>query len=117
MPHTPGPWEYREETCEIVAPNVLKYPDDDPQDDPPQCVSVVYLRGAMGGDDNAADIRLIAAAPELLRACEEDAKRIRHLCAMVNDFAAKLGLGNKVHAEDWDDKARAAIARATGESK
>lgn len=58
--------------------------------------------------------RLHDAAPDLLRACKKDAEAIRHLCGMVNDFAKRLGLGNKVHAEDWDDTARAAIAKATG---
>ena len=49
---------------------------------------------------------------ELLMACEEGRKRIRELCGMVNDYAEQLGLGRKVRADDWDDFARAAEAKA-----
>jgi hypothetical protein len=56
----------------------------------------------------------VQAFPDLLEAAKTDAKRIRELCGMVNSFAVKLGLGKKVNAEDWDDAARAAIAKATG---
>lgn len=61
-----------------------------------------------------ADICLIAASPDLLRACEESAARIRSLCVTVNNLSGKLGLGKKVNAEDWDDIARAAISKARG---
>jgi hypothetical protein len=60
-----------------------------------------------------ANAKLIAAAPELLRACRKDAERIEQLCDMVNGYAIKLGMGKRVNAEDWSDLARAAIAKAT----
>jgi hypothetical protein len=53
-----------------------------------------------------------AAAPTMLRACKKDVERIEHLCGMVNDLAAKLGIGKKVNAEDWTDMALEAIALA-----
>lgn len=34
----------------------------------------------------------------------KDIAKIEQLCGMVNNFAGQLGLGNKVHAEDWTDR-------------
>jgi hypothetical protein len=58
-------------------------------------------------------VRLDEANASLLAACKKDAERIRELCRMVNSFSHQLGLGKKVTAEDWDDVARDAIAKAT----
>jgi hypothetical protein len=58
-------------------------------------------------------VRLDEANASLLAACKKDAERIQALCRMVNGLAGRLGLGNKVRAEDWDDLARAALAKAT----
>jgi len=59
--HTPGPWAYRD--SKIVAINVR--PEWADEDDVDERVCVVDLYGAMGGEDTAADARLIAEAPAM----------------------------------------------------
>ena len=50
---------------------------------------------------------------ELLAALAKSRQRIDNLCSMVNDFSVRLGdTQRKVRAEDWTDKADAAIAKA-----
>ena len=53
---------------------------------------------------------------ELLAALEKSEQRIIQLCGTVNTLSAKLGLGQKVRADDFADVARAAIAKAKGGS-
>jgi len=55
------------------------------------------------------DARLIAAAPELFAALEKSVQYIEQLAGMVNTLKPK-----GVHAEDFTDFARAAIAKAKG---
>ena len=87
--HTPGPWVFRQEDG----------------------VRTIFADGkSMMGDavyypwcpENAADWRLIAAAPELLEALE----RLMVECDLVSDNALEAYT-----------KARAAIAKATGETQ
>ena len=84
MAHTPGPWCANQDCIEIDGP-------EGPRD--------VTLAVVLQPDNAAADARLIAAAPDLLAACEE--------------LLVYLG--------DWDDMendtcaaARKAIAKAKG---
>lgn len=51
---------------------------------------------------------------EVARALKQDIDRINQLCAMVNHFADKLGLGKKVNAEDWTDNAEAMLKSVKG---
>ncbi len=94
--HTPGPWKHlrRRETDgshDVMAGN------------PPHCVATC---GRQSCDDGiiAANARLIAAAPDLLEACE--------LIVAINDNPEQQS-----HPINLDPKAqeaiRAAIARAT----
>lgn len=39
----------------------------------------------------------------LKRALARSKNRINQLCGMVNNYSNQLGLGNKVHADDWTD--------------
>jgi hypothetical protein len=87
MNHTPGPWEF------------------DPID------RVIVKGGAeiahMGRSANGADVRLIAAAPELLEALEAFDKAAKESTTIIG-FAAK--------AFKLLTKTRAAIAKAKGEA-
>src|SRR5690349_14596076 len=63
--HTPGPWEYRDVA---IYSTVALMDWADPQNPSPRdYVMVVDLTSAMSGNSEA-DARLIAAAPDLLKA-------------------------------------------------
>ena len=86
--HTPGPWvvcDYELGLKAISTPNIKHYP---------------------ATEIDAADARLIAAAPELLAVLEEIVKAI--------DF--ERGASETEDAERLLIAARAAIAKATGEA-
>ena len=96
--HTPGPWKpYFDETYGVLGP------------DKGRVAICMNLKGAHGlagrrhGDEVAANARLIAAAPDLLEA--------------LNAMLTHMGMDE----DDWNkvtfNQARAAIAKATGESK
>ena len=91
--HTPGPWASNEYTTSVSVP--LKAVDCERIG-----FSIVFVNGHRG-KEAAANARLIAAAPELLEALKE-----------IVDAADGAG---------WEQldpsfkKARAAIAKATGE--
>ena len=94
--HTPGPWLMRESATHVTVTNALG--------------------DAVFHDDKRipcvmADARLIAAAPELLEAClamiEWDDREKDHAV----DFRKRMEL-----CEQAFQKARAAIAKATGEA-
>jgi hypothetical protein len=59
----------------------------------------------------AAIARLFVAAPKLLKALEQSAQRIDHLCRMVNSISRDP---KKTRPEDWSDTAREAIALVRG---
>jgi len=50
----------------------------------------------------------------MLEALEASDRAIIQLCGTANTLSEKLGLGRKVRAEDFADKARAAILKAKG---
>jgi hypothetical protein len=85
MTHTPGPWYVNDRCIEAAGP------------EGPRDVTVAVVHAPE--DQRDANARLIAAAPELLAACEE----------------------LLIYLSDWDDdesetcvRARAAIAKAEG---
>jgi len=97
--HTPGPWVIDHETrpVEICVVYHTNHPN-----------SFVYIRGALGywdadKDENMANAKLIAAAPELLEALQ----------LMVGTFLDTEGSHSQCE-DDATDVARAAIAKATG---
>jgi hypothetical protein len=73
--HTPGPWEVEDDTDEVIVSR-------DPEANGFQIVAKTY------GPDDAANARLIAAAPDLLAAL----KHVRDIYAdieIVRDAIAK----------------------------
>lgn len=103
--HTPGPWfqgsgDYQ--YC-VYDKRVWINPDGSRGGETPNLVVVI------SPEDAVADARLIASAPELLEACaamiEWDDREKDHAV----DFAARMALCAAAF-----DKARAAIAKATG---
>lgn len=88
--YTPGPW--RIHATDIVGANAAV---------------VVDCLGAMGGDDTDADKRLIAAAPELLAACQS----LMRAEGMQRGDRDGCTMGEISQAID---AARAAIAKALG---
>lgn len=97
--HTPGPWLYREKNCAVyTASSTHPYGQfifGFDQDDPPE----------------EADANLVIAAPDLLEALQEmvagDAEAIEEAQALGVPFPEEMLATFK--------KARAAIAKATGE--
>jgi len=87
--HTEGPWEWADGTHALVGPKI---------DDKPVWLRPVVLRSETGV--KAEDARLIAAAPQLLDA-------LRAICDELDGQQGYATLG--VY-----DKARAALAAATG---
>lgn len=114
--HTPGPWNDEHATVVYYAPFIS---------DAMGCTIIGNNKDATENDwlalipvttpEDKANARLIAAAPDLLAALQKDIHHIEQLAEMVNMFAEQLGLGRKVHTEDFTENARQAIARATGE--
>ena len=97
--HTPGPWKaHFEEAYYVTGP------------DRGRVAMMLNLKGAHGlggrrtGEESAANARLIAAAPELLEALQALDVLFGHLASDGTQY-------------DWIDRARAVIAKATGETK
>ena len=90
--HTPGPWKTLKTFGGVT---IILDPDDK---------SVAYLRGYK--HPYKANARLIAAAPDLLGALAE---------MYSESEKAMQVLGIPMLSADWHEKARAAIAKATGE--
>lgn len=95
QPFTPGDWRVYRDNEE--APNIAYVRGNSHEGNFDGEVCVLY------GQDNKANARLIAAAPEILRALKE----------MVHEF------GDDNPDDDWEcvQDARAAIAKATGEDQ
>ena len=89
--HTPGPW-----VVDAVQYGYIITAKGGAYD-------IAVVRD-IGNEDNKANARLIAAAPELLELLQY-LMEIRDHCFIPND-------GNW-----WDNKTRAVIAKATGENK
>jgi hypothetical protein len=79
--HTPGPWYWKAGNLEAAQNEVIIYPanvaGDLPDDAPMACQMGSY--GEMAEEDADANARLIAAAPDLLTACQ--------MRAMLDDWA------------------------------
>ena len=106
--HTPGPWIWHRHMVwneldelsgpdgeEIICPVLKMEPDS----------SVIYLR--VGGH-NAADRDLIAAAPDLLEACEAITDDLD------SDYISQHSHKADVNRRNRLEQLRAAIAKATG---
>ncbi len=102
MEHTPGPWTYREhlnDTFTILGRNLdagktgVPYSGEE--------LTVVFEL------EDEADARLIAAAPELLEACEDALGIIGAAIGVVPNFQNDLTLAAQT-------KLLATIAKATG---
>ena len=114
MNYTPGPWEHRVvsggEDILILAG----------AESPRAGREITLIRYAQEGEANA-NARLIAAAPELLEACEAAIKYDEAIRSCANNPAALTSYGtaqgDSLDAlyDEWMHKARAAIGNATGE--
>jgi hypothetical protein len=89
--HTPGPWEWSEDAREL--PEIFAPSGD--------ALAEVYK--APGSDGARANARLIAAAPDLLEACEG-------MLAILEGSSKRSGGWEGAFA----DSVRAAIAKARG---
>jgi hypothetical protein len=93
MKHTPGPWEIRGN--EIVATTIR--PDwADENSDAGERLSVIDLRGALGGLDSVKDANLIAAAPELLEALEDIIEYAQDCASDKGEFPFCIGVAKQV---------------------
>lgn len=98
--HTPGPWTtYVSEWPNKIEVRKLEHDQIGPAE-------VAHLATVISGPANA---RLIAAAPELLAELEKCANVISHSLSELPDAYRKA-------AKAQADAARAAIAKATGET-
>jgi hypothetical protein len=101
--HTPGPWKaHFEEAYFVTGPDLGRV------------AMMMNIKGAHGmggrrsGDESAANARLIAAAPDLLEALQD---------LFEADMEHVLMGDGKDDQIEAIAKARAAIAKATGETK
>lgn len=107
--HTPGPWSIETVPtscgiCHKVGPFPGKRPDGKPRH---ACLYADYPSKSNPADDElAANARLIAAAPDLLESLI--------LMVRTHDEPAETLL-QETREQQWIAKARAAIAKATGE--
>lgn len=108
MPHTPGPWVRDAVNSEYMHDIILGY--DVPGWGRPVLVATCFGENRaddINMNDAAANARLIAAAPDLLAACQ----LLADWDASPNDDNDVERLSNAASA------ARAAIAKATGGAK
>ena len=104
--HTQGPW--------YLATTVTGDLAIVPKCKPPQrkvCV-IPTITADFTEEEQTANAALICAAPEMLEALKKDCQRIKQLGDMVNSYANRLGLGKKVHVEDFMENAIKAINKA-----
>ena len=85
MKHTPGPWLFRERRVnagDMTAPrwSVLAGGDE----------SILICSLKRYDEEDAANARLIAAAPELLEAAEALLEKIGHVCGVETERRALL---------------------------
>jgi hypothetical protein len=99
MKHTPGPWVYDKKFNRIISEKEWSVSPDDNFDG--IHTTIIETFGAMGGQETAADIALICAAPDMLEALKELAKQ--------EDW-----IGEDISPDSPIGKAWAAIAKAEG---
>lgn len=87
MAHVAGPWAYDESTSHVVSTTEVEEWSVGLDDEPPRMKQVLCTYGAMGGDDNRADLALIVASPELL-------EMVRRLSS-ASDFEALRAMKTK----------------------
>lgn len=98
--HTPGPWEANYRDRMYVTKCDPKTAADE------HAIALVYRRRGMDFEDLLSTARLLAAAPDLLAACER--------------FVAAMRRGDKIEMLDLIEslhEADAAIHAATGETE
>jgi hypothetical protein len=106
--HTPGPWlVWDSKGTERIDHTTGVYRQLDSTDE--QIIALCDEDLSLSSDEQLANARLIAAAPELLEALEELAERAAILSALSPRSAASTLLG-MAHT-----KAKRAIAKARGE--
>ncbi|MCQ4051751.1 hypothetical protein FK514_26100 [Klebsiella pneumoniae] len=103
MSHSKGPWIYDAESGEIHTKDRTGFWG--PDHEPVVVATVEQLDGVNNGP-------LLAAAPELLEACEAMIEWDEREKDHAVDFYARVALCDAAF-----QKARAAIAKATGEAK
>lgn len=66
MAHTEGPWAFDDDTHHIVSTTTFEEWSTDLEDEDPVPKRILCVYGAMGGEDNRADLALFIASAELL---------------------------------------------------
>lgn len=114
--HTPGPWEACDpELWGDEMEDVLVAGEDTAGDEGNIDNEIAIVRGQEAAAVRDANVRLIAAAPDLLAACEA-------IDALARELIAGLGAGSSRNrsaavagvATMFREKVQAAIAKATG---
>jgi hypothetical protein len=107
--HTPAPWE-------LYSPHPSEQYVDQISGDGEHRKPIfrIHHDDDITQPEAEANARLIAAAPALLGALVKSEQRINQLCDLVNTLSNKLGLGDKVRKEHYNDLANAAMAKAKG---
>lgn len=100
--HTPGPWK----TQSIENQRHVWGPDGD-------CIVSIH-NGSLPDDERKANARLIAAAPDLLEACEAVAE-LAEILKSSNDPSQNRRAATAAAAVMFSQKVRNAIAKARGE--
>ena len=114
--HTPGPWIVHNLSAAVKAGNVRPGADGTAFRITADRTLCIELRADSDGyviGENAANARLIAAAPELLQALETICKHANEAWAALDHNYHEVLAGN---LGDAVDQARAVIAKAKGES-
>ena len=121
--HTKGPWRvipYSTRRIEIVAPWSKQVPTDSPRMGSHLGIHVCQLETGYTADSAGrtyADANLIAAAPNLLGACEKLIEAEGLFRSVYDDDNRELALGKAYDAlHEAYDMAEAAIAKARGET-
>ena len=106
--HTPGPWKLADSDDNIIVGAVTRYKNPTPKGINLACVAIVD--DSSDEYEDMANARLLAAAPELLAACEYV---LPHLEEYVKWHHAHAG-GCSVEMEQARDNVRDAIKKARG---
>lgn len=105
MSHTPGPYSYNWNSVSKEW-------------------RIIGLQGygAIAHVPNEGNAVMICAAlnassspSHLITALGKSVERIEQLCMLVNTLSNNLGLGRKVHVDDFADVGRAALSKARGQ--